>query len=206
MRLLVVAALCVGCTATGLNHSVAASLNHSFECCVLWETISQYIQTHSGIDRSACEPLECIRTGQVEIFVRQTNAVLAAKMYFEGSTLVVPVPGAVEMQRILVWAFMGRHFTSTLQEHVQGDYFFEFNIASRTMALRKIQCEFERPVYVSMIVITIVVLIFIMASRLLRTAVETLPVAVEVPTAPKATSGVTTPITMRYRSVSQLVV
>jgi len=113
---------------------------------------------------------------------------------------VLPVPAAHDMQRLLVWAFIGRHFTSTLQDEVQGAYFFEFNVASRTLALRKIQCEFEKPVYVSMIVVTIVVLIFIMASRLLhRTlAAEAAPLA-----APDPTHAVSTAmaIGLRYRPV-----
>jgi len=68
--------------------------------------------------------------------------------------------------------YAGRHFTSTRQEKQQDDFFFEFNIATRTMALRKIQCEFQKPVYVSMIVLTIIVLLFIIASRILAKSLE----------------------------------
>ena len=129
MRLLLLAVLCAGGSASGLNASAATACQNALvaiECCVLWDTLSRYIQTHSGIDRSACEPLQCTRTGQVQLFVSQSNAVLVESMRFEGSTLLLPVPAAHDMQRLLVWAFISQHFTSTLQNEVQGEYFFEF--------------------------------------------------------------------------------
>jgi len=75
------------------------------------------------------------------------------------------------------------------------------------MALRKIQCEFQKPVYVSMIVLTIIVLLFIIASRILAKSLE--PVAAPAPSttatgAPFAPGlAFTTPLAgMRYRALA----
>jgi len=159
------------------------STSVAIECCALWGTLNEYIQTHSGVDRSHCDSADCMHTGQIQSFLEETNAVVAGKLRVEGSTIVFSLATADEMQRLLVWSFLGRHFTSTRQEKQQDDFFFEFNIATRTMALRKIQCEFQKPVYVSMIVLTIIVLLFIIASRILAKSLE--------PPAAPAASGVT---------------
>ena len=156
-------------TTTPCNTTATAcpATSVSIECCELWSTLNAYIRTHSGIDRSECTPASCLGTGQIQRFLEETNAVLSQKTFVSGSRIVVPRATPAEMQRVLVWAFLGRHFTSMRQETQQDDFFFEFNISTRTMALRKIQCEFQKPVYVSMIVLTIIVLLFIIASRIM---------------------------------------
>ena len=202
-RFVFMLAWCVGISAN-TTAPVLSTSSVSIECCMLWDSLSAYVQTHSGIDRSACEPLDCVETGQVNIFMRQTNAVLAQKMHFEGTALILPIPSSEDMKRLLVWAFIGRHFTSTLQKEVQGEYFFEFNVASRTMTLRKIQCEFEKPLYVCMIVMTIIVLIFIMSSGLLKQNMDALEIQATLPQSSHDKTTSATPISLRYRSVPQV--
>jgi len=51
------------------------------------------------------------------------------------------VSNSSTLQNILVWSYLGRHFTSTRQQQVQDDLYFEFNIATCSMTLRKVQCE-----------------------------------------------------------------
>jgi len=142
------------------------------ECCDLWFTLNHYIQTHAGVDRSACVPRDCAETGQIESFVSETNAVLHDRLRFEGSTIVMDVSNSSTMQNILVWSYLGRHFTSTRQQQVQDDLYFEFNIATRSMTLRKVQCEFQKHIYESVIVLVVVVLIFMISSRMLHTVLE----------------------------------
>ena len=71
------------------------------------------------------------------------------------------------------------------------------------MALRKIQCEFQKPVYVSMIVLTIIVLLFIINSRILAKSLE--PKAAPVPLVGQLSAGAAfaMPLTsqMRYHPV-----
>ena len=191
-------------------NTTASVASITIECCALWATLNDYIQTHSGVDRSHCDAADCMHTGQIQSFVDETNAVVSAKLRVEGSAIVFPMATADEMQRLLVWAFLGRHFTSTRQDKQQDDFFFEFNIATRTMALRKIQCEFQKPVYVSMIVLTIIVLLFIIASRILAKSLETVPVVANAaaptlrPGAPFTAGAPFAPLpSLRYRAVAQ---
>lgn len=166
------------------------------DCCKLWATLNAYVRTHSGIDRSHCESKSCVGTGQIQLFLDETNAVLAHDISVVGHSLVMSIPSAEEMQNLLVWSFLGRHFTSTQQDKQRDDFFFEFNIATRTMALRKIQCEFQKPVYVSMIVLTIIVLLFIIASRILA---KSLPAPIAAPAiAPAGLAPV--PLQLRFRN------
>lgn len=183
----------IGTSAPASNSSV------TIECCALWATLNAYVRTHSGIDRSRCEPSSCVGTGQIQLFLDETNAVLARDIRVVGTSLVVPMASAPEMQDVLVWSFLGRHFTSTQQDKQRDDFFFEFNIATRTMALRKIQCEFQKPVYVAMIVLTIIVLLFIIASRIL---VKSLPAPAAAPAAaPVGLAPAPVPVQLRFRNM-----
>jgi len=176
-------------------------------CCDLWFTLNHYIQTHAGVDRSACEPLQCVGTGQVESFMTETNAVLTHKLHFEGSNIVMDMTNTTAMQNILVWSYLGRHFTSTRQRKVMDDFYFEFNIATRTMVLRKVQCEFQKHVYESMIVLTVVVLIFILSSRMMRTVVDEYRQkhagAIPVAAVSVIVNGSAPALAMRYRPIPQ---
>jgi len=142
------------------------------ECCDVWFALNRYIQTHAGVDRSKCVPRDCVGTGQVESFLSETNAVLPSRMRVEGTALVLDLSNSSALQDILVWSYLGRHFTSTRQQRVQDDLYFEFNIATRSMTLRKVQCEFQKQVYETVIVLVIVVLIFVLSSRMLRTVLD----------------------------------
>jgi len=142
------------------------------ECCDLWFTLNRYIQTHAGVDRSACVPGDCVQTGQIESFMSETNAVLHDRLRFEGSAIVMDVSNNSTLQNILVWSYLGRHFTSTRQQQVQDDLYFEFNVATRTMTLRKVQCEFQKHIYESVIVLVVLVLIFVLSSRMLHTVLD----------------------------------
>ena len=46
------------------------------EYCDLWFALNHYIQTHAGVDCSACVQQDCVGTGQVESFLLETNTVL----------------------------------------------------------------------------------------------------------------------------------
>lgn len=180
----------------------------SVECCDLWHTLAKYIQTHSGIHRKECNPESCPATGQIQSFVSESNSELSANMEFNGSRLVIPFPTSKEMEHILIWAYMGRHFTSTRQAQLQDDFFFEFNMATRTMTLRKFQCEFQKPMYMSIVVLTIIVLIFIISSRMVSSVLQ----QHEDKTLPKSKSDVkaalqvnpASAIGMRYRALPLL--
>ena len=94
--------------ATAPCNVTAAATAVSIECCALWSTLSEYIQTHSGVDRSSCDPADCIQRGQIQVFLSETNAVIATKLRVEGSSIVFPLATADEMQRLLVWSLLGR--------------------------------------------------------------------------------------------------
>jgi len=100
-------------TAAARNNTAAAALNATaaatirIECCALWATLNDYIQTHSGVDRSHCDDADCMHTGQIQSFIAETNAVVAAKLRVEGTAIMFPLATADEMQRLLVWAFLG---------------------------------------------------------------------------------------------------
>ena len=163
LRMCVLLVLCVGGSEQTRVH---------MQCCDLWFTLNRYIQTHAGVDRSACVPRDCAETGQIESFMSETNAVLQDSLRLEGTTIVMEVSNSTTLQNMLVWSYLGRHFTSTRQQRVQDDLFFEFNIATRTMTLRKVQCEFQKHIYESVIVLVMLVLIFVISSRMLHTVLE----------------------------------
>ena len=134
MRVLRMGALLLLCV--GGSHQTRVRI----ECCDLWFTLNRYIQTHAGVDRSKCVPQDCAETGQIESFMSETNAALQDSLRLQGSTIVMDVSNSSTWQNMLVWSYLGRHFTNTRQQQVQDDLYFEFNIATRTMSLRKVQC------------------------------------------------------------------
>jgi len=73
------------------------------ECCDLWFILHRYIQTHAGVDRSACVSSDC----QIESFMSETNTVLHDRLRFEGSTIVMDISNSSTLQNILVWSSLG---------------------------------------------------------------------------------------------------
>lgn len=145
----------------------------SVRCCGIWKSMNHYIQSHSGIDRSICTETKCFQAGEIKLFESETNALLSHSMERKtaqdnSALFLIKNMSAVELEEMLVLSLIGRHFTSTRQNTIQDGKFFEFNVATRTMKLRKMECEFEKSIYVCMVVITIIILIFIITSRMVQ--------------------------------------
>ena len=56
-----------------------------------------------------------------------------------------------------MWAFIGRHYTSTL---AGTNTHFVFNTATSTMTVKMPKCEFQKPVYTILLFVSILLLIF----------------------------------------------
>ena len=70
---------------------------------------------------------------------------------------------------ILVWAYIGRHYTnSAMGSAADSSYthlFFKFHPSSQVLRAIQPSCTFERNIYLTMILLTILVLVFIILAR-----------------------------------------
>jgi len=69
------------------------------------------------------------------------------------------------MADLLLFAWIGRHFTNNQKTNEQTHPHFKYNFNTKVVRAVHPHCVFEREIYLSMIVLTVVVLIFIILSR-----------------------------------------
>lgn len=93
---------------------------------------------------------------------------------FEGANLVLPVAYLDEarMRTWLVWAFLGKHFVA--QDTNRQTAFFEYdevagiNTVNGSLTRVLAACEFQQPLYLTLIVILIVILVAVLVWPLLE--------------------------------------
>ena len=131
-------------------------------------------------------------------FMLRDGAQGANATRFEGANLVLPVAYLDEarMRTWLVWAFLGKHFVA--QDTNRQTAFFEYdevagiNTVNGSLTRVLAACEFQQPLYLTLIVILIVILVAVLVWPLLEELRDQNKEAVGSTTAGSTTAGSTT--------------
>jgi hypothetical protein len=143
-------------------------------CCALYDAFLQYIHAENlrpVID--GCHPDDCHAMKYVFIneFVDNINDIDETTQFLqwlsnEQNILQFNATHNVKyIANLLLLAYIGRHFTHNPEANEQTHPHFKYNFATNVVRAVHPHCMFERSVYLSMIVLTVVVLIFIILSR-----------------------------------------
>ena len=134
-------------------------------CCTLYDAFLSYIHAENLAPAAgACNPETCSNDYMfMKHFIDDSN--------MDATFLKAGVDNALEFDaehsdakiaNLLLFAYIGRHFTDSREE---THPLFKYNFATNVLRAVQPHCAFERRVYLSMIVLTVVVLVFVILSR-----------------------------------------
>lgn len=142
-------------------------------CCALRDEFIKYIHLDNIEMSTSCDPAQCNTLAFMQHLRHETNGVGSVNEYdiihenMDGSS--VDTADVTVIASLLVWAYIGRHYTSSAMGSDVGSshkhLFFKFHPSSQVLRAIQPSCTFERTIYLAMIVLTILVLVFIILAR-----------------------------------------
>ena len=134
-------------------------------CCALYDAFLSYIHAENLAPAAgACIPETCSDDFMfMEHFIDDSNMdAMFLKKQQNGALEFEPGEDVTKIANLLLFAYIGRHFTDSREE---THPLFKYNFATNVLRAVQPHCAFERRVYLSMIVLTVVVLVFVILSR-----------------------------------------
>ena len=135
----------------------SAATTVSLECCVLLEKLHTFVATETDVRAPGCSESTCSNSRLMQLFRKETKSHLPSNADESVVEFTIPQIDDALFSEILVWAFIGRHYTSTL---AGTNTHFVFNTATSTMTAKMPKCEFQKPVYTILLFVSILLLIF----------------------------------------------
>ena len=134
-------------------------------CCALYDAFLSYIHAENLAPAAgACNPDTCSDDFMfMKHFIDDSN-MDATFLKTDGHNALEFDAGHsdAKIANLLLFAYIGRHFTDSREE---THPLFKYNFATNVLRAVQPHCAFERRVYLSMIVLTVVVLVFVILSR-----------------------------------------
>ena len=127
-------------------------------CSALYDAFLSYIHAENLAPAAgACIPETCSDDFMfMEHFIDDSNMdAMFLKKQQNGALEFEPGEDVTKIANLLLFAYIGRHFTDSREE---THPLFKYNFATNVLRAVQPHCAFERRVYLSMIVLTVVVL------------------------------------------------
>ena len=134
-------------------------------CCALYDAFLSYIHAENLAPAAgACIPETCSDDFMfMKHFIDDSNMdATFLKAGVDNALEFDAVHDDAKIANLLLFAYIGRHFTDSREE---THPLFKYNFATNVLRAVQPHCAFERRVYLSMIVLTVVVLVFVILSR-----------------------------------------
>jgi hypothetical protein len=157
-----------------LIHSVHAALaaRHEISICNVCEMLDASIQNVGGSEAGACVPDVCMKSGKMELFLREAGGMLGnstlERRGADPSLLALNWTDTDVVTNVLVYALLGRHL---IEQHQAQDvttgtvFLYEYDVQRQTLVLRRPLCAYQRQVYSTLLVLTTVILLAGVALR-----------------------------------------
>jgi len=148
MRLLT-ALLCTCCALPA-----AVSVEYSVDCQQFYAAVAAYVDC-GGQCPEMQSAEDCARSGLVQKMMLYED-----RIAIRNTSVVYDLHGdALALSRLLVFAAIGRHFAR--QPGVKTPH-FKWDAYTETLALDQLSCEFQRPLYAFVLIVTLVfVVVFV---------------------------------------------
>lgn len=143
--------------------SLGASVEYSVDCLQFYAAVAAYVDC-GGQCPAMQSVRDCARSGLVHKMLAYEDAVAV-----RNTSVVYDLRDTRELSRLLVFASIGRHFT--LQPGVKTPY-FTWDARAGTLALKQLPCEYQRPLYAFILIVT---LVFVLVSVAMQAAVGASP-------------------------------
>jgi hypothetical protein len=134
-------------------------------CCALYDAFLKFIHAENlKPEPSNCKPELCIHKEYkfIQEFVDDSNENAVFLTWGSTDLEFHSEQQVSDIADLLLFAYIGRHFTDHREE---THPLFKYNFATNVLRAVQPHCVFERRVYLSMIVLTVVVLVFVILSR-----------------------------------------
>ena len=152
---------------------------YEISVCAVCEALDLNIQDVGGSSFKACEPDLCLKSGKMELFLRETRSMIGNStlnvINDDPSFLKLALHDSDAMRQILVYSFLGRHLA---EQHGAVDitmgtiFLYEYDVQRQTLVLRRPLCVYQRQVYTTLLVLTTVILLAGVALRAREKALE----------------------------------
>ena len=145
------------------SHAITPTPIH-IDCCTLWESMNVYVTMEKGSTYMCGTSEECMKKSQVKLLVNEMQTYMNLSTTATDVVVKVDSSKSKEMADMLVMAMVAR-FIPKKQEESDEHPFLEYNEATHVLRLRTPLCEFQKDLYVSIIVISITILIFVLVRQ-----------------------------------------
>ena len=145
---------------------------YEISVCAVCEALDLNIQDVGGSSFKACEPELCLKSGKMELFLRETRSMIGNStlnvIKDDPSFLKLALHDSDAMRQMLVYSFLGRHLA---EQHGAADvtmgtiFLYEYDVQRQTLVLRRPLCAYQRQVYTTLLVLTTVILLAGVALR-----------------------------------------
>ena len=152
---------------------------YEISVCAVCEALDLNIQDVGGSSFKACEPELCLKSGKMELFLRETRSMIGNStlnvIKDDPSFLKLALHDSDAMREMLVYSFLGRHLA---EQHGAADvtmgtiFLYEYDVQRQTLVLRRPLCAYQRQVYTTLLVLTTVILLAGVALRAREKALE----------------------------------
>ena len=145
---------------------------YEISVCAVCEALDLNIQDVGGSSFKACEPDLCLKSGKMELFLRETRSMIGNStlnvIKDDPSFLELALHDSDAMRQMLVYSFLGRHLAE--QQGVKDVtmstvFLYEYDVQRQTLVLRRPLCAYQRQVYTTLLVLTTVILLAGVALR-----------------------------------------
>ena len=137
-------------------------------CCAVWDAFVANVRLANDDALPACTAESCMSAAHTKFVKSELDGAFSglASADLAGADLTALSDAA--QAELLVHALIGRHFAAVNSNDVKQHAFLRFDsMRSRAHVVRPL-CSFERTVYLSIIVLTILVLITVIVLQMLR--------------------------------------
>lgn len=141
-------------------------------CCALYDAFLAYIHAENLEPIAGqCDITKCIAKDYIFInnFIDNTNidAVFLSENPEHSAISFNVDHDDQQIANLLLFAYIGKHFTANREE---THPIFKYNFATNVLRAVQPHCAFERRVYLTMIILTVVVLVFVILGRHIPTS------------------------------------
>ena len=158
LALLLAALVCGGADTAAPTHAYV-----DIPCCELINSMLWFITVKDGFMQ--CEESECMNRGLVRLFLSESGSLGHVAANGTALRMHTRSDATQAYADMLAWSFISRCFTGGREDDKAH---YDFDTISQTMTARRPRCEFQRSMYVVMLLVIITVLVFSMGLSVLE--------------------------------------
>jgi len=146
------------------TNATVPEVSVTLSCNVLYQELAEYISFETGSIDKTSSAHTCDEK-MVQVFLSHTfynKSLYVLSSDLTTIQLTADALTAEKMKEWLVWAFIGRHFVRGEPGNGKNYKYIEYSEDTHTFMRKFVRCEFQKPLYLALILILIVLLIAVL--------------------------------------------